>query len=87
MRIKVLVEKRVSNSPRLCSIDAPAKRSSVVQRERDVQVKETQKQCLFHAQLEKLQQVKLSAVWILAIIIITNMAFSYQDLNLYAVFC
>ncbi len=56
-------------------------------RERDVQVKETQKQCLFRAQLEKLQQVKLSAVWILAIIIITNMAFSYQDLSLYAVFC
>ncbi len=70
------------------SIDGtPAKRSSVVQRERDVQVKETQKQCLFRAQLEKLQQVKLSAVWILAIIIITNMAFSYQDLSLYAVFC
>ncbi len=54
-----------------------------------MQVKETQKQCLFRAQLEKLQQVKLSAVWILAIIIITNMAFSYQDLDifLYAVFC
>ncbi len=46
-----------------------------------MQVKETQKQCLFRAQLEKLQQVKRSAVWILAIIIITNMAFSYQDLS------
>ncbi len=52
-----------------------------------MQVTETQKQCLFRAQLEKLQQVKLSAVWILAIIIITNMAFSYQDLSLDAVFC
>ncbi len=39
----------------------------------------------------KLQQLKLSAVWILAIslriliIIITNMASSYQNLSLYAV--
>ncbi len=42
--------------------------------------------------LNKLQQVKLSALWILAIlsiilIIITNMAASFRDLSLYAVFC
>ncbi len=42
--------------------------------------------------LNKLQQVKLSALWILAIlsiilIIITNMASSFRDLSLYVVFC
>ncbi len=43
--------------------------------------------------LNKLQQVKLLAVWILVIsltipfIILNNMASGYQDLNLYTVFC
>ncbi len=66
MRIKVLVGKSFKQS-RTAALNA----APVVQRERDrndgdVQVK-VQKSCLFHAQLEKLQQVKLSAVWILAI--------------------
>ncbi len=76
MRIKVLVEKElqtvlVSAAQQRWRTQS-AEHSSVVQRERDrndgdVQVK-MQKSCVYFVHnLNKLQQVKLSAVWILAI--------------------
>ncbi len=76
MRIKVLVEKEFQTvlvsaaEQRWCT--QSAKHSSIVQRERDrndgdVQVK-VQKSCVYFVHnFNKLQQLKLSAVWILAI--------------------
>ncbi len=76
MRIKVLVEKEfqtvlVSAAQQRWRTQS-AKRSSVVQRERDrndgdVQVKVQKSSIYFVHNFNKLQQLKLSAVWILAI--------------------
>ncbi len=76
MRIKVLVEiksfKQSSSLPHSSADAQSAKRSSVVQRERDwndgdVQVKVQKSSVHLVHNFKKLQQLKLSAVWILAI--------------------
>ncbi len=78
MRSKVLVKKKKKFQTVLVSAaqqrwrTQSAKRSSVVQRERDwndgdVQVKVQKSSVYFLHNFNKLQQLKLSAVWILAI--------------------